>query len=100
MPIHFLNTPVGVICLIVIGVTSLINIYAHWVDDGLLGRLLYMSTAVTCAAGLVKYANSDVPYHIATTLLVLFTVKTVRNLSVRSARYIKYRKQINAKKHL
>lgn len=100
LPVHFLNTPVGVVCLLVIGATSLFNIYAHWIEDGLFGRLLYMATAVTCAAGLVHYADDSVPYHIATTLIVLFAVKGVRNASVRSIRFYRYRKTIHVKKHL
>ncbi len=49
-----LDSPIGVICLAAIIVTSLINIYAHWIEDGLFGRLLY---GVRCyaAGGLVHY---------------------------------------------
>lgn len=97
MPAHFLNSPIGVMCLVVIGITSLINIYAHWIDDGLFGRLLYMATVITCAAGLVRYINNDIPYHIATTLIVLFMLHRIRNLCARSVRYMKYRRTIHAK---
>lgn len=99
LPVHFLNTPLGVTCLMVIGATSLFNIYAHWIEDGLFGRLLYMATAITCAAGLVHYTDDAVPYHIATTLIVLFTMKGLRNACVRSLRFYRYRKAIHAKKH-
>lgn len=97
MPAHFLNSPIGVMCLVVIGVTSLINIYAHWIDDGLFGRLLYMATVITCAAGLVHYVGGSIPYHIATTLIVIFMLHRVRNLCARSVRYMKYRRTIHAK---
>lgn len=43
MPATFLNTPLGILCLVVLGVASLVNIYAHWIEDGLVGRLLYMA---------------------------------------------------------
>lgn len=99
MPVHFLNSPVGVACLIIIGLVSLINIYAHWVEDGLFGRLLYMATVITCVAGVVRYTDNTVPYHIATTLIFLFMLKSVRNISVKSVRYFKYRRTIHAKKH-
>lgn len=97
MPVHFLNSPVGVACLIIIGLVSLINIYAHWVEDGLFGRLLYMATVITCTAGVVRYTDNTVPYHIATTLIFLFMLKSVRNISVKSVRYFKYRRTIHAK---
>ena len=99
MPAHFLNSPIGVMCLVVIGITSLINIYAHWIDDGLFGRLLYMATVITCAAGLVHYVDDSIPYHIATTLIILFMLHRIRNLCARSVRYMKYRRTIHAKKH-
>ncbi len=50
---NMLDSPIGVICLAAIIVTSLINIYAHWIEDGLFGRLLYMASVVTAAGGLV-----------------------------------------------
>lgn len=97
MPVHFLNSPVGVACLIIIALVSLINIYAHWVEDGLFGRLLYMATVITCTAGVIRYTDNTVPYHIATTLIFLFMLKSVRNISVKSVRYFKYRRTIHAK---
>lgn len=96
VPVHFLNTPVGVVCLLVIGGTSIFNIYAHWIDDGLFGRLLYMATAITCAAGLWHYVDDSVPYHIATTLIALFAIKGVRNAATRSVRYYKYQRKTHA----
>lgn len=97
MPLHFLNSPPGVLCLIVLGVVSLINIYAHWIEDGLFGRLLYMATALTCVAGLIKFTNSSMPEHLAATIIVLQTAMGARNLLVKSVRYFKYRRNIHAK---
>lgn len=97
MPLHFLNSPPGVLCLIVLGVVSLINIYAHWIEDGLFGRLLYMAMVLTCIAGLIRFTDSSVPQHIASTILVLFALMSVRNLCVKSVRYFKYRRTIHAK---
>lgn len=89
-----LNTPFGVFCLIVITVTSLINIYAHWIDDGLFGRLLHMAVVLTCAAGFIRYIDNNIPYQIASTLIFLYMLKSVRNLCVRSVRYYKYRRTL------
>lgn len=99
MSATFLNTPLGVICLVVLGVVSLINIYAHWIEDGLVGRLLYMALALTCAAGLAKFTNSSVPEHLAATLIVLQTALGVRDVCHRFVLRLKYRRTIHAKKH-
>lgn len=100
MPVHFLNSPVGVACLLVIGATSLFNIYAYWVDDGLFGRLLHMAIVLTCVAGVIRYADSYTPQHIASTLIVLFTAMGARNLCVRAVRLYRYRKIYAKSKHL
>lgn len=89
MPFHFLNTLPGALLLIVIGVTCLVNIYAHWIDDGLIGRLLYMAAALTCAAGLFS-----TPQHLEGTLLSLLGAILVRCAVVRAFQVVKYRRHI------
>lgn len=93
----FLNSPAGVLCLILIAAVSLINIYAHWIEDGFVGRLLYMATALTCAAGLAKFTNSSMPEHLAATLIVLQTAMGVRDVCHRFTLRMKYRRIIDAK---
>lgn len=95
----FLNSPVGVLCLIIMAAISLINIYAHWIEDGFVGRLLYMATVLTCVAGLAKFTNSTVPEHLAATLIVLQTALGVRDVCHRFTLRLKYRRHIHAKKH-
>lgn len=90
MPQHFLESPLGVFCLIVLCATSLINIYAHWIEDGLVGRLLYMSLALSCAAGLL--ANNAIV--VSSSLIILFMLTSVRDVCMRSLRHIKYRRTI------
>lgn len=92
----FLNSPVGVLCLVIITVVSLINIYSHWIEDGFVGRLLYMATVITCVAGLAKFTDSSVPEHLAATLIVLQTALGVRDVY---HRFVKYRRNFHAKKH-
>ncbi|ENW7558965.1 hypothetical protein ACFL9L_004351 [Salmonella enterica] len=89
----FLNTPPGVICLVVLGVVSLINIYAHWIEDGLVGRLLYMALALTCAVGLLRYTIASDPEHLTPTIVVIFCLLGIRSLAVKSMRYFKYRRK-------
>lgn len=88
---NFLDTPIGVISLLIIGLASLFNIYAHWVEDGVLGRLLYMATAGTCFIGLFLSTG-----HVATALIILFAFRQVRNVWLRSWRYYKHRRIFNA----
>lgn len=95
----FLNSPVGMLCLILIATVSLINIYARWIEDGFVGRLLYMATVLTCVAGLAKFTNSSVPEHLVTTLIVLQTALGVRDVCHRFILRLKYRRNFHAKKH-
>ncbi len=99
MPATFLNTPLGVLCLVVLGLVSLINIYAHWIEDGLVGRLLYMALALTCAAGLLRWADSYTTTAVGVSLIVIFALLSVRNAIVKSVRYFKHRRKYDAKKY-
>ena len=92
----FLNSPVGVLCLVIMTVVSLINIYSHWIQDGFVGRLLYMATALTCVASLAKFTNGTVPEHLAATLIVLQKALGVRELCHRFVLRLKYSRTINA----
>jgi hypothetical protein len=94
---HFINSPVGVVCLLVILVTALVNIYAHWIEDGLVGRMLYMALAFTSVAGLIRYTSASIPEHLTSTIVVLYSLLGIRSLAVKSTRYIKYRRTIHAK---
>lgn len=94
---HFINSPLGVVCLLIILVTALVNIYAHWIEDGLVGRMLYMALAFTSVAGLIRYASASIPEHLTSTIVVIFCLLGVRSLAVKSARYVKYRRTIHAK---
>lgn len=85
-------------CLSIIAATALFNIYAHWIDDGLLGRLVFMGLFLTCGAGLIHiYKDGSAPLFIWSTLLVLVTLSFMRSVCVKSVRYIKYRRLIHAK---
>lgn len=85
-------------CLSIIAVTALFNIYAYWIDDGLLGRLVFMGLFLTCGAGLIHiYKDGSAPLFIWSTLLVLVTLSFLRSVCVKSVRYIKYRRLIHAK---
>ena len=85
--------------LLIVIVTSLINIYAYWIEDGLIGRLLYMGCVFTAGAGLFHIINDKMPVFIYPTLIALFALKSIRHLCAKYMRYFKYR-SIYAKKHI
>ncbi|AGF87754.1 hypothetical protein [Salmonella enterica] len=94
-----LNSQIGAICLLAIIVTSLINIYAHWIEDGLFGRLLYMASAMTATSGLAHLVTGAIPPYIITTLIAILTLKSIRHICVKGARYYKYRRMYVKPKH-
>ncbi|ELY3481114.1 hypothetical protein SMX18_003206 [Salmonella enterica subsp. enterica serovar Dublin] len=94
-----LNSQIGAICLLAIIATSLINIYAHWIEDGLFGRLLYMASAMTATSGLAHLVTGAIPPYIITTLIAILTLKSIRHICVKGARYYKYRRMYVKPKH-
>ncbi|MFT0831669.1 hypothetical protein [Salmonella enterica] len=94
-----LNSQIGAICLVAIIATSLINIYAHWIEDGLFGRLLYMASAMTATSGLAHLITGAIPPYIITTLIAILTLKSIRHICVKGARYYKYRRMYVKPKH-
>lgn len=88
----------SLICLLVIASSCLINIYAHWIEDGLIGRIIYMGVFFTCSAALIHlYQEGSVPQFIWATLLVMVTMLFVRSVGVKSVRYLKYWRRIHVK---
>lgn len=94
-----LNPQIGAICLVAIIATSLINIYAHWIEDGLFGRLLYMASAMTATSGLTHLVTGAIPPYIITTLIAILTLKSIRHICVKGARWYKYRRMYVKPKH-
>lgn len=87
-------------CLLILAATSLFNIYAHWIDDGLLGRVVFMGMFFTCGAGLIHiYHHGSAPMFVWSTLLVLVTLSYLRGSCVKSIRYYRYGRVVHAKKH-
>lgn len=72
---------------VIIGVTSLINVYSDHVRDGCFGRLLYMAAAITCLAGFLHPSGVA-----AVTLIGIFAMLNVRNVVIRHIRSFKHAK--------
>lgn len=75
---------------IIMGV-ALFNVYSPFIDDGWLGRLLYMASAGTCAVGLLNLEDEHVLATVVFTQLFIFALRQIRNVVLRSWRYFKYR---------
>lgn len=94
-----MHEPILALGLVIIAITALINIYSYRIDDGLIGRLLYMGLVVTCIAGLVKLSNGSHLEIICPVLLVQFAALSVRDVCVRVIRRARNRKRFDDTQH-
>ena len=62
---------------VIIGASSLFNVYAPSVQDGLFGRVLYLLTAMTCIIGLLQ--TGDVSDATWSALIWLFALRALRS---------------------
>lgn len=68
---------ISVLLFVIIGASSLFNVYAPSVRDGIFGRVLYLLTAMVCIIGLLQIGDvSDATW---TALIWLFALRTLRN---------------------
>jgi len=81
------HTFVGQLALLVILLASLWGIYSPKVNDGILGRMLYMAKALVCVAGFSHMMNDTFPKNIAVTLVVCVALHMVRDLFVAHYRF-------------
>lgn len=68
---------ISVLLFVIIGASSLFNVYAPSVQDGIFGRVLYLLTAMICLIGLLQ--TGDVSDTTWTSLIWLFALRTLRN---------------------
>lgn len=68
---------ISVLLFVIIGASSLFNVYAPSVRDGIFGRVLYLLTAMVCIIGLLQ--TGDVSDTAWTALIWLFALRTLRN---------------------
>lgn len=85
--------------LLIVAAASLVNIYSNRIDDGLVGRLLYMGLVVTSMAGLTKLAAGESIEMIGPVLLIQFAALSVRDVCVRVIRRARNRKRYDDPKH-
>ena len=66
-----------VLLFVIIGASSLFNVYAPSVQDGIFGRVLYLLTAMVCIIGLLQ--TGDVSDTTWTALIWLFALRALRS---------------------
>ena len=66
-----LHATVGATALVIILAISLIGIYHPRINDGLVGRVLYMAIALLCVGGLAHIAQGTIPRSLVSWLLLM-----------------------------
>ena len=91
-------TTIYIISLVMLCVSSLVNIYAEWIEDGLIGRIIYMVTAIVCLSGILAVESHGPQTNILVTVALLCGLKSVRNASVATYYHLKRKDRRNEKR--
>lgn len=75
-----LHATIGAIALVIILLLSLLGIYHPRINDGLVGRFLYMAIALLCMGGLAHIASDTVPRSLVSWLLLMMAGIMAREL--------------------
>lgn len=74
------NSWPGLVCVVVILLSCVFNIYSHWVDDSIADRLYYWAMLLTSVAALLQYFTPGDPRMIFQTYMILISVRFVSNI--------------------
>lgn len=67
------------VVMLAMGASSLFNVYPPpSVDDGLFGRVLYILTAIVCAAGCIHLLQGSMSPTLPETLITLVALRQIR----------------------
>ncbi|MCS5452514.1 hypothetical protein ACJVQT_22890 [Enterobacter huaxiensis] len=84
----FWHSPLGVVCLVLLLVSSVYNVISPNIDDGLFDRLFRWVIILTTAAALSSFSTGISPHHIGVTLITAFTARltfsTIQRMRERS----------------
>lgn len=89
----FWLTPMGIFALVAIFATSLINIYAHFIDDSFLDRIVFSALALVSLAALLHVVQGEVPQHVGVAVIVLMAVKQICSVASKAWRWHTGRKK-------
>lgn len=82
----FWQSTIGILCLIIFAVVSLINVYSPYCKDTLIDRVLYVATAFASIMGLVQIYSYGYPVNLTASLGVIFALRQVNNTAKRVIR--------------
>lgn len=91
-------TAIYLLSLVALGVSSLFNIYAEWINDGLFGRIIYMITAIVCLSGILAVNSHGIQPHLLVTVALLCGLKSIRNAAVATYYHQKFKDRRHAKR--
>lgn len=66
------------VTMLSMGASSLFNVHNERVDDGLFGRVLYVLTAIVCAAGCIHLLQGGMSPTLPETLITLAALRQIR----------------------
>lgn len=66
------------VTMLSMGASSLFNVYNERVDDGLFGRVLYILTAIVCAAGCIHLLQGSMSPTLPEALITLVALRQIR----------------------
>ncbi|HDV7708855.1 TPA: hypothetical protein RJ694_004265 [Escherichia coli] len=66
------------VVMLSMGASSLFNVYNEHVDDWLFGRVLYILTAIVCAAGCIHLLQGSMSPTLPETLITLVALRQIR----------------------
>lgn len=83
----FWTSFVGVACLVVFFLVSVLNVYSPYCKDTVIDRFLYLATAFVAIVGLVQIYNQGYPVNLTSSLVVVFALRQVNNTAKRVIRH-------------
>lgn len=78
---------VGILCLLVFFIVSVVNVYSPYCKDTVIDRVLYLATAFISLVGLEQVIFSDYPVNLTTSLIIVFTLRQANNMAKRIIRH-------------
>lgn len=81
----------GLIGSILILTYCMVQVFDHRIDDGLIGRILYLSISTCCIAAIIHMVQGVHPPRTVNTMLVFIGVTMVRRLVLVSVSWQRFR---------
>ena len=83
----FWNSYVGILCLFVFAVVSVINVYSPYCKDTFIDRVLYLATAFISIMALAQIWVKGYPVNLTSSLMIVFAMRQANNTLKRVIRH-------------